>query len=322
MQTPLPTETKPSGSKFRFLLEQSRSPSVQTIERMIAHIAPTNIPVLIVGESGTGKEVVAHHIHELSLRQDKPLVKTICASLKDETLAIHFRKDHHNEETSGEEEAGTVFLKEISELDYASQRNLLYSLPREGCAATENFSAPRLISSTTRHLEQEVTAGRFRADLYYQISVVSVPLPPLRQRREDIPAFLELFLTKYSTLLGRPRPHLDAQDLALIEGFCWPGNIRELENVVMKIVVLNDPKVVLSQLDLKIPAPPSGVSAGTLPLKTAARAASHRTERQLILETLAKTRWNRKRAAQQLQISYKALLYKLKQIRAEEQEAV
>jgi two-component system, NtrC family, response regulator AtoC len=178
-----------------------------------------------------------------------------------------------------------------------------------------------LISSTTRNLEEEVRAGRFRADLYYQISAVSLPIPPLRQRKEDIPAFVELFLAKYSTLLGRPHPHLDSEDFVLLQGSPWPGNIRELENMMRKIVVLNDPKAVLSQLSVQMSESPStatwGKSSG---LKTAARAASHRTERQLILETLARTRWNRKLAAQELQISYKSLLCKLKQIHTEEQE--
>ena len=290
---------------------------------MIAQIAPTNIPVLLVGESGTGKETLAHHIHEVSLRADKPLVKAICASLTNESLAVHFGNNHHSGSNNGNQGAGTLFLKEIGELDPTSQRNLLYSIPPQGCAPADSFTGPRLISSTTRNLEEEVKAGRFRADLYYHMSAVTVPVPPLRQRKEDIPAFVELFLMKYSTLLDRPRPHLDSQDFALLEGFCWPGNIRELENMVLKVVVVNDPKAVLSQLAAKMAESPFAVSTGKIsPLKTAARAASHRTERQLILETLAKTRWNRKRAAQELQISYKALLYKLKQIRADEQEPV
>jgi len=320
MQMASLTRVTPRSNDSRFLLGQTNSPAMQALERMVAKLAPTNIPLLLTGGSGTGKEILAQQIHQLSLKGGQPLVKVICAFLSAESLSTHF-----NERSNGDGQAGTLFLKEIGELDHSSQRNLLHSLPSSDMSITEGFNGQRLISSTNRNLEEEVRAGRFRADLYYQISAVSLPIPPLRQRKEDIPAFAELFLVKYSTLLGRPRPHLDAQDFALLQGCPWPGNIRELENMMRQIVVLNDPKAVLSQLTVQMNESPSTVTSGKAsPLKTAARAASHRTERQLILETLARTRWNRKRAAQELQISYKSLLYKLKEIRTdtEEQEKV
>lgn len=308
----------PGTGDNRFLLGPTNSPAMHALERMVAKLAPTNIPLLLVGESGSGKEILAQQIHQLSGNASLPFYKLICAFLSDESFSTCF-----NGRCNGDLQAGTLFLEEISELDLTSQRNLLYSLPQQDSAPAESVSGPRLVSSTARNLEEEVRAGRFRADLYYQISAVSVPLPALRQRKEDIPTFVELFLAKYSALLGRPRPRLDSQDFVLLQGFPWPGNIRELENVVRKIVVMNDPRAVLSQLAAPTNGSPISVTPGkTSPLKTAARAASHRTERQLILETLAKTRWNRKRAAQELQISYKSLLYKLKQIRAEEQETV
>jgi two-component system response regulator AtoC len=310
------TRVTPRSDDSRFLLGQTNSPAMHALERMIAKLAPTNIPLLLIGESGTGKEILAQQIHQLSPKVSQPLVKLICAFLSAESLSAHF-----NGRSNGDGQAGTLFLKEISELEDSSQRNLLHSLPSSDVSITEGFNGQRLISSTTRNLEEEVRAGRFRADLYYQISAVSLPIPPLRQRKEDIPAFVELFLAKYSTLLGRPHPHLDSEDFVLLQGSPWPGNIRELENMMRKIVVLNDPKAVLSQLSVQMSESPStatwGKSSG---LKTAARAASHRTERQLILETLARTRWNRKLAAQELQISYKSLLCKLKQIHTEEQE--
>jgi len=320
MQMASLTKVTPRSDDSRFLLGQANSPAMHALERMIAKLAPTNIPLLLIGESGTGKEILAQQIHQLSPKGSQPLVKLICAFLSAESLSAHF-----NGCSNGDGQARTLFLKEINELDDSSQRNLLHSLPPSDVSITEGFNGQRLISSTTRNLEEEVRAGRFRADLYYQISAVSLTIPPLRQRKEDIPAFVELFLMKYSTLLGRPRPHLDSQDFILLQGSPWPGNIRELENMIRKIVVLNDPKAVLSQLAVQMNESPSTVTWGkTFPLKTAARAASHRTERQLILETLARTRWNRKRAAQELQISYKSLLYKLKQIRTdtEEQEKV
>ena len=306
----------PVSGDNRFLLGKTNSPAMHALELMVAQFAPTNIPLLLIGESGTGKNVLAQQIHQLSPKSRQPLVKVICAFLSGQSLSAHF-----NGPSNGDGKPGTLFLEEISELDHTSQRDLLHSLPPADFTPADDVSGPRLISSTARNLDEEVKAGRFRADLYYQISAGSLRLPSLRQRKEDIPAFVELFLGKYSTLLGRTRPHLDSQDFVLLQGFSWPGNIRELENVVRRIVVMNDPKAVLSQLALQMNECPVSVSPGkSSPLKMAARAASHRTERQLILETLARTRWNRKRAAQELQISYKSLLYKLKQIHSEEQE--
>jgi two-component system, NtrC family, response regulator AtoC len=318
MQTTALTKLISGSGENRFLLGRTASPAMHAVERIVAKVAPTSIPLLLSGESGTGKEILAQRIHQLSPRAGEPLIKVICAFVGGESLPAYFN-GHNN----GDGHIGTLFLEEIGELDPKSQRNLLYSLPEEDAAPSQTPARPRLVSSTTRNLEEEVRGGRFRADLYYQISAVSLSLPSLHQRKEDIPEFVELFLAKYSTLLGRSRPHLDLQDFTLLQGLPWPGNIRELENVVRKIVVINDPKAVLAQLAAQANETPVSVATGKAsPLKTASRAASHRTERQLILETLARTRWNRKRAAQELQISYKSLLYKLKQIRAEEQEAV
>ena len=285
---------------------------------MVAKLAPTNIPLLLIGENGTGKEILANRIHQLSLMSGQPLVKVICAFLNSESLSAHFKRSNN-----GKEEKGTLFCREISELDPVSQRTLQYSLPQEELTATQRCTGPRFIASTTRNLEEEVRNGLFRADLYYQITAASITLVPLRRRAEDIPAFVELFLMKHSTLLGRPRPHLDSEDFVVLQKYSWPGNIRELENVVRRIVALNDPKAVLSPLLLRMNDTPITHHLGkTFPMKAAARAAYDRTQRQLILDTLAKNYWNRKRAAQELQISYKSLLNKLKQMRAEEEKPV
>jgi two-component system, NtrC family, response regulator AtoC len=166
-------------------------------------------------------------------------------------------------------------------------------------------------------------AGRFRSELYYRINGVCLRLPPLRDRREDIPLLVEFFLTKYAAQLGRPRPCLSPRTLQILGEHSWPGNIRELENVVKKIVALGDEQLATAEL---------GAAAGETrktdaavrhnhSLKAAARAASREAERELIMKALARTRWNRKRAAQELQISYKSLLYKLKQIGFEDSEA-
>jgi two-component system response regulator AtoC len=159
-------------------------------------------------------------------------------------------------------------------------------------------------------------AGRFREELYFRLNGVCLRLPPLRHRREDIAALAEFFLAKYAGLFQRPQPALSAQGLRALQEHSWPGNIRELENSMKKTVILGE-NVFQSAEASVVPASPVGKTNG-ISLKEAARAASRQAEREMILKALARTRWNRKRAAVELRISYKALLYKLKQIGPEE----
>jgi DNA-binding NtrC family response regulator len=287
---------------------------MRMLERTIARIAPTNVPILLVGECGTGKAFIAHHIHQLSSRHKEPLVKAICSGLTAEAAAAYFgaggSKD--GDDLTGR---GTLFLKEIRELSSASQRSLLYSIPEGDWPAGLDCGGPRLISSTTVDLEEEVSSGRFRSELYYRLKGACLHLPPLRERKEDVTGLTELLLTKHSMLQGQPRPRLDEEDMSLLREWHWPGNIRELENVIKQMVILNDPKSVLGDL---LSAPKENrvaqSAANGTALKSATRAASRRVEEQLILDALTKTRWNRKRAARDLQISYKSLLSKLKLI--------
>jgi len=181
----------------------------------------------------------------------------------------------------------------------------------------------RLISTTSRNLDEEMKAGRFRRELYYRINGVCVRLPALRERREDIPHLSDYFLMKHCAQLGRMHSRLSEKAMDAFMNYSWPGNIRELENVVKKIVALNDEELALSELantrsatDAAMP-----VDGQTRSLKVASKAASREAERELILKALGRTRWNRKRAAQDLQISYKSLLYKLKQIGLDEAES-
>ena len=297
-----------------FSLPGNHRESMHVLERTLAGIAPTTIPVLLVGECGTGKAFIAQRIHQLSLRHSEPLVRTICSRLTAESVVSYFNNPAGKKD-NGPTGGGTLFLKEISELSSSSQRSLLYSIPEGDSPAGADFGGPRLISSTTADLEQEVTAGRFRGELYYRLKGACLRLPPLREHKEDVPVLSELLLTKHSILQGRPRPSLDSEDLSLLQEWDWPGNIRELENIIKQIVILNDAKSVLSDLLTTSKEPHPHQPAGNSPaLKVATRAASRRVEEQLILDALTKTRWNRKRAAQDLQISYKSLLSKLKQI--------
>jgi DNA-binding NtrC family response regulator len=291
------------------------------LEQTIADIAPTNIPVLLVGESGTGKEVVALEIHRLSRRWNGAFVKCGCAGLTTESLLARLNCGTGDSET-GPVDSGSLFLDEISQLDSASQSRLLNLLPEGAGAPPDNCLSARVICSTTRNMEDEMRNGRFREELYYRINGVHLRLPPLRQRTEDIPALLNFFLKKYASLFERAEPRLSSTTMDLLLRHSWPGNIRELENAARKIVALGNEKLVIDDLAVneasKVteagPVSPGAMSVLGRSLKEAAREASRHTEKEMILKQLERTHWNRKKTARELQISYKALLYKLKQL--------
>ena len=309
------------------------SPAMLALERTIADIASTNIPVLLVGESGTGKEVVALEIHRLSRHRNEPFVKCGCSGLTGDALAARIQRA---EDLPAEESAsfGSLFLDGINHLDPAAQGRLLHLLPDGSGTPPEGCHGMRLISSTTRNLEDEMKGGRFREELYYRINGVHLRLPALRDRKEDIPALVQFFLKKYTSLFERPEPKISESIMTLLLRNSWPGNIRELENIVRKIVALGDEHLATHDLSVENSAKASSPLAlasknsengysqlRSRSLKEAARAASRQAERAMILNQLERTHWNRKRAARELQISYKALLYKLKQLGLEGSES-
>lgn len=289
-------------------------PAMQPINSMVGDIAKTNIPVLLLGESGTGKEVYAKLLHKMSLRCEGTFKKIHCAAIEPEKFKNEFLSAIDGR-TDGEP-VGTIFLDEIDELEQGCQRILLSILMHEENTDDDGDSSHRLICATSKDLEAEVAKGQFRRELFFRINGVCLRLPPLRERKEDIPALLEYFLTKHAALLRKPAPTLSEEVLELLQEYQWPGNIRELENLSKKIVAFGQAKTALADLRLEPTRIPHRAEVlSTRSLRTAARAASQRTEQELILKALERTRWNRKRAAQDLQISYKALLYKLKRIR-------
>ena len=316
----LALNTAPYPGSDEPLFVGSVSPAMQTVERVITDIAPTDIPVLLVGESGTGKEIMALRIHQLSRRNGEAFLKFSCAALTPESLAELVEGGENSHGRRRGAARGTLFLDEVCEMDGACQPWLLHALPDgSGVGANGGSLAARVICSTSRNLEEEMRAGRFREELYFRINGVCLRLPPLRHRREDIPLLVEQFQRKYEAQFGRPHRELSAHTLELMIQHAWPGNIRELENAVKRIVALGDEQVAVADLEAALVGPrPNGGHNGTPSLKETARAASRQAERELILKTLMRTRWNRKRAAQELQISYKALLYKLKQIGMDE----
>jgi two-component system, NtrC family, response regulator AtoC len=288
---------------------------MQSLNAMVTEIAKTDIPILLIGESGTGKEVYARLIHRVSVLGEAPLKKVFCAALDVGRLLAEVREEIVPDSGRGEAAARTVFLDGVHELDAPCQRVLLSLLPDGEPKGRSEKMLSRFISSTSRNLEKEVEAGRFRRELYFRINGAILRLPPLRERKEDIPALLEYFLTKYSNELKKDAPGLSRDTRELLVSYHWPGNIRELENFAKKIVAVGDPTLALGNLRA-IPATVP-TTANISSLKAAARAASRGAERELILKALEQTHWNRKRAARELQISYKSLLYKIKQIDVE-----
>ncbi len=294
------------------------SSAMHTLEGVVGEIASTDIPVLLVGESGTGKEMLATRIHQLSAHAQEPLRRIPCASVNPEMLSVELGLNG----TIKSNVTGTVFFDEISELDSACQRYLLGVLPDGDGCARRGMAEARVVSTTNKNLDEEMRAGRFRSELYYRINGVCLRVPALRDRKEDIPQMVEFFVRKHASQLGRSRPDVSSRTLTILKNHSWPGNIRELENMVKKIVALGDENLAAMELATSTPGPRTErlAEAHSYSLKAAARAASREAERELIMKALARTRWNRKRAAQELQISYKSLLYKLKQIGFEDPE--
>jgi len=209
---------------------------------------------------------------------------------------------------------GTLLLDGIDGLELVCQKVMLAMLQQQE-VTSRGRARPRLISTATRILDKEIAIGRFRRELYFRINGVCVKLPALRERKADIVPLAEYFLEKHAMEAGKRTPALNAEDKELLKAHDWPGNVRELENLARRIVALGEPQAVVGELR---PPVMNRVRLGDAPryasLKAVAREASRLAERDLILKALEKTHWNRKQAAKQLQISYKALLYKIKQM--------
>ncbi len=287
---------------------ESVSPSLRGLKGVMAEVAQSDVPVLLLAELGAGKKTVAQRIHQLSRRFRFPFRVVSCAGF------INGRADQFLGE-------GTVFLEELAELSAESQSWLLQALVQETVNDGKELRSVRLICGSARDLEAEVRAGRFREDLYFRLSAICLRIPPLRQRREDILHLVEHFLKKYGGEFQRPVPALSADTRRLFQEYSWPGNIRELENAARAIVALGDESVAMGGLRAMLLRQDHGGNGSRVSLKQASREASREREKEIILRALTRTRWNRRRAAQDLQISYKALLYKLKQMGCSEYEA-
>jgi two-component system response regulator AtoC len=295
-----------NGGKRRHLdYYPSISPALMTIEQAISNVASSQVPVLIVGERGSGKRTLAYRLHELSRRKQENFEELTCQSLDATTLPAILSGGN------GRGAAGTLLLIEIAELAPACQSALLTLLLQYDSSAS---MGPRLVATTYLNLEQEIRGGRFREDLYYRLAGVCLRVPPLRYRREDIPGITDFFLRKYSALFGRPEPALGDSTRRFLAEYSWPGNFAELEASIKTIAAIGDERIAMTALRSSLMNGSANHFEEGTSLKEAAKAASRQAERELILKVLSRTRWNRKRAAEEMRISYKALLYKLKQI--------
>ena len=322
------------------LVFAGRSRKMRLVEEMIDQVADTDITVLIRGESGTGKELVARTLHARSSRAQRNFVKVNCAALPAELLESELFGYERGAFTGAStrrlgkfelSHRGTIFLDEISEVHPGLQAKLLQVLQdghfsRLGGEADISVDA-RVIAASNRNLETAVRECTFRADLFYRLNVVTIQLPPLRERREEIPFLTDFFLERYAREYGRDPKPVPPDLREVLSSYDWPGNIRELENLVKRVVVLDSVAPAIGELRARMadacrPAPIATPStdlqrflAGEtdrVSLKRVGREAAQRAEAKLIAKVLEQTRWNRKEAAEILQISYKALLYKMK----------
>jgi two-component system, NtrC family, response regulator AtoC len=280
------------------------SPNMQTVEAVMREVAHSEIPILLLGERGTGKRAMARRIHDLSPRSHHSFRVLPCKALWPEVFELAG--------DGGFASPGTVYLDEIDDLNAKCQQRLLQVLSDGADGQSERRA--RLICGTARVLETEVRAGSLSEDLYYRVSGVCLHLPPLRQRREDIPGLMDHFLRKYADDFRLPIPKLSEETYRMLREYSWPGNLRELEDAAKAIASLGDQAMAIGGFGMWLRRGEEETPSSRLSLKEASRAASREAEKTLILSTLKRTRWNRRRAAEELQISYKALLYKLKQI--------
>jgi two-component system response regulator AtoC len=299
---------------------------MQAVRKRIERVAQTNVPVLIVGESGTGKEVIARHIHVLSQSHNGPFLRINCPAIPGGLIESElFGYDQGAFTGASSSRAGlvecasggTLFLDSIDELDLSLQSKLLQFL-QDGeftrVGGQENRRADvRIICAASRSLERDIEAGTFRRDLFYRINVVTVKLPPLRERRGDILELTDHFLNSFATEFGTtPRPLAPAVR-ELLAGSDWPGNIRQLQNAIKRYVILDTEEAILAELSGRPLATNMSAERGPLFLKQLTKRATIELERKVIMDVLAANQWNRRKAARVLHISYRALLSKMKQ---------
>jgi DNA-binding NtrC family response regulator len=329
-----PEEPSERG-RFRLV---GQSPAIRQIYAVVEKVANTPSTVLISGESGTGKELIARALHENSTRHAGPFIKINCAAIPKtlmESELFGYDKGAFTGAVGAKPgrfelaHGGTLFLDEIGEIPVEMQVKLLRVLQesefeRVGGIKTIKVDV-RLVTATNRDLLEEIAAGNFREDLFYRLNVVPIQIPPLRERREDIPLLAEHFIAKFNERLKKQIVSISPEAVAELVGYNWPGNIRELENLMERTILFCEgPEIRVSDLPPEIvgaaPAPASAVAGEGEPrpaagsLKEAVRAETERVERELIQRALDATGGNVTQAARKLKISRKSLQTKMKEL--------
>jgi two-component system, NtrC family, response regulator AtoC len=304
------------------------SEAMRLLSEKLPKIANSSVPVLILGESGTGKEVFARLIHQWSDRHRRPLVKVCCPAIPTSLLETElfgyergaftgaYGTKRGRIELAAE---GTLFLDEIGDLDSSLQAKLLRLLQdgtfcRVGGEGERRINI-RLLTATNRDLRTETDSGHFRIDLFHRINAFTIELPPLRQRTTDLPALIDHFLRIYAAKFSQPIMPLSSNTIKLLERHIWPGNIRELENMIRSYVVMGDEEAILDGL---VTDKRGRINAeiefdSSLSLKQITKRAVQDLEYQIILKVLQANDWNRKRTSETLKISYRSLLYKMRE---------
>ncbi len=318
------------------------SEAMMKVKGIIEQVADSELTVLIRGESGTGKEIVARSLHQLSSRREHPFVKVNCAAIPRDLLEAElfgyekgaFTGAHKQKQGRFElANKGTIFLDEIGDMPLELQSKLLQVLEQQEfvrVGGIQNIHVDvRIICATNRNLEQAILEHGFRDDLFYRLNEITLPLPPLRSRREDIPLLVDHFLDKYNRLYRREHGQLSSDILQQLVSYSWPGNVRQLENMIKQVVVRGDETIIADliasgSIQSFSPAAtfrtvtqaaeeqPSGSPVDTFALKDRVGKTVADEEKRLIAEVLHKTNWNRRKAADLLKISYRSLLYKIK----------
>jgi two-component system nitrogen regulation response regulator NtrX len=305
------------------------SPAIRALREQIQSAAPSHGRVLIRGESGTGKELIARAIHRQSLRTGKPFVEVNCAAIPDELIESELFGHERGSFTGATTkrrgkfevaDGGTIFLDEVGDMSLKTQAKVLRVLQEqtfERVGGTETLSVDvRVIAASNKSLEEEIQKGSFREDLFYRLNVIPFEVPPLRDRKEDIPSLASHFLRLFSQEYGKREKRLSPSAMTLLIQYAWPGNVRELRNVIERLVIMA-PQEVIQDGDL---APSLRARPGADPgldWDGTLREARERFERQYILRCLAECQWNITRAAERMGIERSNLHRKMKAYRIE-----
>jgi two-component system response regulator PilR (NtrC family) len=304
------------------------SPPMQALRKQIAKLARSQAPIYISGESGSGKELVARLIHEQGPRAEQPFVPVNCGAIPSELMESEFFGHRKGSFTGAHEDkpglfqaanGGTLFLDEVADLPLAMQVKLLRAIQEKSVRAIggqqEQVVDVRVLCATHKDLNQEVAAGRFRQDLYYRLNVIELRVPPLRERREDIEEIANAVLRRLTESAGEPAALLPPHALAALKAYRFPGNVRELENMLERAYTLSETdQISTDDLRLAEPSRPAEQDGPSLADIDNLEDYLESVERKLILQALEETRWNRTAAAQRLNLTFRSMRYRLKKL--------